>query len=121
VRSRPEPARARRLLVVSAVAVVFSKLSTVVLSLSAGFDDHRTGGQVYVIYCSFCHDDGEDGAPVVHVDSQWQARKDNGFYSMLEAVKNGTQGMPAMGQCGDCSDHELRMAIDYMSNPEPPW
>jgi cytochrome c5 len=121
MRSHSQSAIARRLLIVASVAVVFATLSTVVWSLSAGFDDHRTGGQVYVIYCSFCHDDGSDGAPVAHAESQWQARKDRGIDYMLEAVINGSQGMPPMGQCGDCTDHELSLAIEYMSNPEPPW
>lgn len=121
MRSLSRPAVTRRLLAVAGVAVFFAALSTDVLSLSAGFDDHRTGGQIYVIFCSFCHDDGADGAPVVHDESEWEARTSNGLYSMLEAVKNGSPRMPAMGQCGDCTDHEFRLAIEYMSNPEPPW
>lgn len=119
--SLPQQAANQRLPVVAAVAVVFAALSTVVWSLTAGFEDHRTGGQVYVIFCSFCHDKGTDGAPIVHVQADWQAPKARGPYSMLETVKNGSQGMPPMGQCGDCTDHELRLAIEYMSNPEPPW
>ncbi len=81
---------------------------------SGVFMHERTGGQIYVIFCSQCHDSGWEGAPVAQYKSDWEERLPKGIDAMLQTVISGSMAMPPNGQCGDCSEHELRHAVEYM-------
>lgn len=78
----------------------------------------RSGQDVYQSACFACHGTGAAGAPKVGDAAAWGPRIDKGMDTLLQHAINGFQGetgvMPARGTCGNCSDDELKAAIEYM-------
>lgn len=77
--------------------------------------NQRSGALIYDTYCASCHSGGWQGAPVANDPAEWSARLEKGSDSVFQNVKKGVNGMPPMGTCMDCSDLELRAAIDEMT------
>lgn len=74
-----------------------------------------SGQAIYDQYCVICHRDGLAGAPKFQDKSDWQARLANKkIDELLASVKTGLNAMPAKGTCMDCSDDDLKSAIEYM-------
>jgi cytochrome c5 len=75
----------------------------------------RTGKQIYDGACVACHTSGVLGAPKLQVASEWQPRLDEkGFDQIWKNAVIGINAMPAMGACGDCTDEDIKTAINYM-------
>lgn len=74
-----------------------------------------SGKGVYDKYCSLCHETGLNDAPLVASDA-WDERIAKGAAVVFANTKQGfnENKMPAKGNCLDCTDDELRAAIDYM-------
>ena len=76
----------------------------------------RDGAAVYAS-CAGCHSGALPNAPAKGDKAAWSARKsaNGGLDGLLKSAITGTSaGMPAKGACGDCSDAELKAAIEYM-------
>lgn len=84
-----------------------------VAAASAG----RTGKQIATQSCNVCHGTGILDAPVVGDTAAWQVRADavGGLDGLLKISKEGKGAMPPMGTCADCTDAELKAAIQDMS------
>ena len=82
------------------------------MSASAG----RSGEDVYNAACMACHSAGIAGAPKVGDQVAWAARIGKGMDALYDSGINGVagSGMIAKGGCADCSDEEIRLAVDYM-------
>lgn len=78
----------------------------------------RSGQDVYQSVCFACHGTGAAGAPKMGDAAAWKPRIAKGVDLLLQHAVNGFQGntgvMPARGTCGNCSDNELKSAIEYM-------
>ncbi len=74
----------------------------------------RTGDAVYNTYCMACHATGAAGAPKAGDKAAWEPRIAQGEDVLLTHALNGFNGMPARGTCMDCSDDEIKAAIDHM-------
>lgn len=74
----------------------------------------RSGDQVYNAACLSCHSVGVAGAPKVGDKAAWADRMSKGVDGLLATAISGINAMPAKGACADCSDEELRAAIEYM-------
>ncbi len=78
----------------------------------------RTGEQVFHAVCFACHGTGAAGAPKVGDKAAWGPRIAQGISTLLKHAENGFQGktgvMPPRGTCGNCSNDELKGAIEYM-------
>lgn len=74
----------------------------------------RSADQIYQSFCSACHGTGWNGAPISGIENDWTPRLGNGADAMLANVKQGLNTMPPMGACNDCSDAELKAAIELM-------
>ncbi len=74
----------------------------------------RTGQQVYDTSCMACHAVGVSGAPKFGNAGDWAARIEKGADALWSSTQNGFNVMPPRGTCMDCSDEELRAAMDYM-------
>ncbi|QJR81046.1 cytochrome c5 family protein [Alteromonas pelagimontana] len=74
----------------------------------------RSGEDVFGSACVACHGSGVLGAPKVHVAADWQPRVDKGFDTLMNHALNGFNAMPPRGTCGNCSDDEIKAAIEYM-------
>lgn len=72
------------------------------------------GQQVYERFCVVCHRDGLVGAPKVH-DQAWSSRLSGRTIDDLVATAiKGLNAMPAKGTCYECSDDDMRAAVEYM-------
>jgi len=74
----------------------------------------RSGGDVYNTSCKTCHGSGMGGAPKFGAPDHWTARIEKGMDTLYTSAISGFQGMPPKGLCMDCSDDELKAAVDYI-------
>ena len=78
----------------------------------------RTGIEVYNKHCFACHATGVSEDPLVASEA-WLPRLEKGDEVLMTNTRNGFNvTMPPMGTCMDCSDAELKAAIDYMVTGE---
>ena len=76
----------------------------------------RSGEDIYNAACMACHSAGIAGAPRVGDQVAWAGRISKGMDSLYDSGINGIAGtgMIARGGCADCSDDEIRLAVDFM-------
>lgn len=77
----------------------------------------RSGDDIVARHCTACHTPGLLGAPKTGDTAAWKALADRqgGMDGVLAKAIEGINAMPPRGTCGDCSDDELRAAIEKMS------
>jgi cytochrome c5 len=77
----------------------------------------RTADDIIAKHCGACHTAGVLDAPKIGDSAAWKARADaaGGLDGILATAISGINSMPPKGTCGDCSDDELRAAIEKMS------
>lgn len=74
----------------------------------------RTPEKLYTEFCSHCHDPGIAGAPPTG-DKKWlELAKARGFDTLVKNTIKGVGIMPPRGTCVECSDDELKAAVQYM-------
>lgn len=74
----------------------------------------RSGAEVYNKACVACHSSGVLGAPKFQNAGDWAPRLEKGFDTVWKSAINGINAMPPRGTCGDCSDDEIKAAIEHM-------
>jgi cytochrome c5 len=76
----------------------------------------RSGQAVYDAACMACHTTGAAGAPKLGDVAGWADRLTKGMDELYASGVNGVAGtgMIAKGGCMNCSDDEVRAAVDYM-------
>lgn len=74
----------------------------------------RSGDQIYNSACLACHSTGVAGAPKVGDKAAWGPRAKKGIDGLLKNAIHGLNAMPPKGTCADCSDDELKAAIEHM-------
>lgn len=74
----------------------------------------RSGQEVYAAACQACHATGAAGAPRTGNAGSWGDRLHAEMDELYANAINGVGAMPAKGGCGDCSDEEVRKAVDHM-------
>lgn len=74
----------------------------------------RSGEEIYQSKCVACHSTGAAGAPKLGVAADWESRVAQGMETLYTNAIQGIRGMPAKGLCMDCSDDEVKAAVDYI-------
>ena len=74
----------------------------------------RDGATVYNTKCMACHATGAAGAPVKGDAGAWASRIAQGNDTLYKHAIEGFNAMPAKGTCMDCSDDEIKAAVDFM-------
>ncbi len=74
----------------------------------------RSGKEIYESTCFACHGTGAAGAPKFGDAAAWAPRIAQGMDTLLNNAINGLRAMPPRGTCGNCSDDDLKAAIEYM-------
>lgn len=77
-------------------------------------NEPRSGQQIYETSCFACHLTGVSQAPRLGNRSEWRTPLTQNISALYDHVLNGYNAMPPRGACADCSDDELRAAVDYM-------
>ena len=90
-------------------------VATLALGAASSAVAERSGEEIYNNYCTACHQTGAAGAPKLDATSEWQSRLDEkGREKLYQNSINGFNAMPPKGTCSDCSDAEMKIAVDYM-------
>jgi cytochrome c5 len=77
--------------------------------------EKKSGQAIYEQYCSVCHRDGLAGAPKFRNTTDWTPRRAKQSLDVLTAVAiKGLNAMPAKGTCQECTEADLKAAIEYM-------
>ncbi|MFT4811310.1 MAG: cytochrome c5 [Paraglaciecola sp.] len=74
----------------------------------------RAGSDIYTKACVACHSVGVLNAPKFQDAADWAPRMEKGFDTVWQNAINGIGAMPPMGTCGDCSNDEIKAAIEHM-------
>lgn len=76
------------------------------------------GEAIYRKSCFACHDAGVGGAPKFAEKDAWKDRVAQGSATLHQHAIAGFQGktgfMPPRGACADCTDEQLKEAVDFM-------
>ncbi|AHG38783.1 cytochrome C [Pseudomonas syringae CC1557] len=80
-------------------------------------DTARAPDDIIAAHCVACHSVGLLNAPKIGDTEAWEARaqKTGGLDGLLASTIKGIGIMPPKGTCGDCTDDELKSAIQSMS------
>jgi cytochrome c5 len=68
----------------------------------------------YDAYCFVCHGTGWQGAPIA-ATRDWDPRKAKSIEMLLKSALEGLNGMPPNGTCAECSNDDVRAAIELMT------
>ncbi len=74
----------------------------------------RSGEDIYATACGACHNVGVLNAPKLQDADDWRPRMEKTFDVVWQNAINGIGSMPAMGTCSNCSDDDIKAAIEYM-------
>ena len=75
----------------------------------------RSGEVVYSTKCFTCHATGAAGAPKLGDAADWSARlAERGEEALYTNAWAGYKAMPAKGLCMDCSEDEIKAAVDHI-------
>ncbi|MCD5992125.1 cytochrome c5 family protein [Pseudomonas sp. CDFA 602] len=76
----------------------------------------RSIDDVIASHCTVCHT-VIPNAPKIGDTAAWaeRAQKEGGLDGLLAKAISGVNAMPPKGTCGDCTDEDLRAAIQKMS------
>lgn len=79
------------------------------------------GEDLFNSTCSTCHAPAVAaamGSPAAHDTAAWEPRLANGIDAAVASAKAGKGAMPPMGMCMDCTDDQLKAAIEFMSSAQ---
>jgi cytochrome c5 len=83
--------------------------------VAASVQKKEPGQGTYEQYCIACHRDGVAGAPKFRDATDWNSRRAGRSIDELVAVSTkGLNAMPVKGTCSECTDADLKAAIQYM-------
>jgi cytochrome c5 len=109
---------AKRLEPVGKVCVQGKECAGMEVAASAGgAGGAKSPDDVIGKHCNACHGTGLLGAPKIGDAAAWKTRADEqgGLSGLLAKAITGINAMPPKGTCADCSDDELKGAIQKMS------
>ncbi|UTW45206.1 cytochrome c5 family protein [bacterium SCSIO 12696] len=108
-----EQAIAERIAPAGALAMEGDPIASapVVAAVSSG---PRSGEDIYQKSCFACHATGAAGAPKLGDAGAWAARIGQGLDTLVDHAWNGFKTMPAKGNCFDCSEEEIKAAVQYI-------
>lgn len=109
-----ERAIAERLRPVGTVCIEGDECGPAAAAIETASAEPRSGEQVYGAACAACHNSGAAGAPVKGDVAGWASRIGKGMDTLTRHTIDGFGAMPAMGMCMDCSEQEVRAAVEYL-------
>lgn len=74
----------------------------------------KSGAEIYQKYCIVCHSTGAAGAPKIGDSAAWEPRLKQSETVLVQHVITGYKAMPPKGTCTDCSDSEIKLAVEYI-------
>ncbi|MGE1081790.1 c-type cytochrome [Pseudomonas shirazensis] len=108
---------AKRLAPVGQVCVQGQECKGMAVAAVASGGAAKSADDVIAKHCNACHATGLLNAPKIGDTAAWKERADHqgGLDGILAKAITGVNAMPPKGTCADCSDDELKAAIQKMS------
>lgn len=108
---------AKRLEPVGQVCVQGKECPGMEVVATTGGGAAKSPDDVIAKHCTACHTAGLLGAPKIGDAAAWgeRAKKEGGIDGLLAKAITGINAMPPKGTCGDCTDSDLKGAIEKMS------
>ena len=108
---------AKRLEPVGQVCVQGQPCQGMEVTAGASAGAARTPDEIIAKHCNACHGTGLLNAPKIGDTAAWKERADHqgGLDGILAKAITGVNAMPPKGTCADCSDEDLKAAIQKMS------
>lgn len=78
---------------------------------------NRSGQEIYDSFCFACHATGVSEAPIFGDAAGWADRLEKSMDELWQTTLIGLNLMPEKGSCVNCTDDELRAALDYLLEP----
>jgi len=76
-----------------------------------------SGKEIYDTKCFVCHATGVANAPKLGDAAAWAPRIAQGMDVLMQSAIDGKNNvMPPRGTCMECSDDDLKAAIEYMTS-----
>ena len=98
-----------------ASVITFFALMNVGGAVLAG-DAAMSGEEIYNTKCKVCHEAGVAGAPKFGDKEAWAPRIAQGMDTLVQHSITGLRAMPPKGTCMDCTDEQMKTAVEYMVN-----
>lgn len=76
----------------------------------------RSGDEIVTSKCAMCHTTGAAGAPKIGDAAAWKPHIAKGLDTLVKNAISGINAMPPKGACADCSDAEIKAAVEVMVN-----
>jgi cytochrome c5 len=74
-----------------------------------------SGEDIYNKTCVTCHGAGVAGAPILGDKAAWAPRISSlGVDGLVKTAISGIKAMPPKGGCMNCSDDDIKAAVEYM-------
>lgn len=75
----------------------------------------NSGQTTYEQFCVICHQDGVASAPKFRNETDWKSRlAGRTVDDLVSSATKGLNLMPAQGTCSECTEADLKAAIQYM-------
>ena len=115
--STTDDAIAKRLEPVGQVCIQGEECKGMEVAVAAGGGGAKTPDDIIAKHCNACHGTGLLNAPKIGDTAAWKDRADHqgGLDGILQVAIKGLNAMPPKGTCADCSDDDLKGAIEKMS------
>ncbi|KTD52801.1 c-type cytochrome [Legionella quateirensis] len=82
---------------------------------TAKVENKEPGQETYEQYCIVCHRDGLAGAPKFRDKTDWAPRlSGRTIDELVSSATKGLNAMPPKGTCAECTEGDLKAAIQYM-------
>ena len=94
--------------------VLIAAAAAALMLPAAAMAAERDGATVYNTKCTVCHASGVANAPKMGDAAAWGPRAATGMDTLFAVADKGKGAMPPRGMCMDCTDDELKAAIQYM-------
>jgi cytochrome c5 len=74
----------------------------------------RIGSAIYQSTCQACHSNGSSSIPQIGNKKEWKIRLAKGTDVLIQHAIQGFNAMPPNGTCFDCSETEIKGAVEYI-------
>ena len=102
-------------LIITTIIVSAMSISTGALFAQ---DSENEGKDIFENNCASCHTSGFkgwlSGAPEIGEKAEWKKHFENDLTTLTEHVFEGTQRHEARGDCEECSQEQIKKAIEYI-------
>ena len=94
--------------------VNIDKTDAPIMEMAKPTSAQSIGEQRYNEVCHVCHGTGLGGAPKFGDKAEWAPRIAEGMDVLMKHAIEGYKAMPPKGTCMNCTNDEIKAAIEYM-------